>query len=267
MNGQIKNSPQPNHEKSNTELFQAIEELRQEIKDKVIPEEKITAMINATVQETFKAYPTRDEVKAMMDSVIGGSVSGLNRSVSELTENVNKLSRNVDETFKGFTRQLMKHEHDIGELEHEQGAVKRRQDEQQNTLAALSANQEQMLTLLRRTEESARLTDQAIRGNGDEKKGINARVSMIESMLPTISANLEKLADVADKNAQLATENARLHREQLAREQKREDDRQALYASLRQSAMYVVTRGGAWAVSTGVIGTALVAIGQALVGG
>lgn len=258
MHEQTTNETQP-QEKTITELYRLVEEIRSDLNtlsQNSISRDDAQQMMDTTFDTRIKGYDTTQTIMMKVDS----RIASINRSVGD-------LQGKIDTTMKGqlaaleklFLDRIVPLEKLAGQLDHNQDAIQRRQDEQQNAIAQYNANQLILLEMVTRV-------DDAIRGDGD-KNGLIADHRAMRLEQGRLAEAQTLISQQLQNLTQVASENARLHREQLEREKKREAEREAFINSLKESARYVVTRGAAWAFGTGAVGTALVAIGQAMIGG
>jgi hypothetical protein len=236
-------------------LTNEVKELRDEIESigaKVKTETQITKMI----KNELSIYTPTDQ----MQQIIAGAVGGVNRTMHQFTEQVGKDVGAIRNTFNLFTNKV---ETVIDNMRHDVDTNERRLNNQQQTIAAFRANQE---LLLQGNKEIKLLI------SGD-KDSLLTQQEMMKQEARRMAADHNQMRDELREMTKLygnigntTRENNRIINQILTREQDRQEKHDAMIAQLKQSAWYVASRGIAWAFTTGAVGTALVAIGQAMIG-
>lgn len=223
------------------------DELKTELQKEIPGEQSIKKMI----KEELTAYTPTEAMQRMF----GGFAGSLNQNFNTFKNEMNATVTTMGDTFIKFSSHT---EAILGRLRYDLDEMGRQSDDNKQAIGVFKANQEALLTMVTRV-------DNAIRGDGD-KNGLVGQVATTKLDVERIASDQSSMrADLAQLTT-VSTENARLHQEQLKREERRQKERDAMIQNFKQSAWYVATRGIAWAVGTGAVGTTLVALGQALIG-
>lgn len=236
-------------EKTTQEIYELVADIQKTINDMTIlirTEDDIRGIF----KEELTSRDTEKRLSHLIQKEVSLFVAGITRGIDDIKSSIGDI--------KQFTQvKFTEHESKININMDEIGIIKLTVNGFRENLASVKANQEQMLHMMERT-------DNAI--HGKDGNGLVSKQAITSLQVEKMAVDQNLMRKDLHELTQIARDNARLHNEQLNRENKREADRKAFYASLKESAWFVASRGAAWALGTGAVGTALVAIGHALIG-
>lgn len=248
MNEQINNGEtQPN-----TETETLLRQMEQRLSDKIdrkFAELKDEIKSESDIKKMIKSELTTYSTTEQMQQFVAGLTGGINRSVNEFKAEMSGKVGKIEETFTKFSSRA---EEILGRLRYDLDEVGRQADTNQQNISVFKANQETMLVMLKDTNET-------LRGVGRDG-GLVADIEHVKAQQIQMIEALNKEAEIGITTNKIAESNTRAIEQIVAREEKREKDREKRNATIERWSLRIIKAGIAGFIALGGGGGGLVAL-------
>lgn len=236
-------------------LQQAVNQLTDDVRlmdDRILPKDEVQSMIVSQLDTVLQQYSTTTQIQR----IIGDYIAALNR---EIKDGFTSINQRFDTFGDGINQRISDHDSKLGHAADELLVINQRQGDLERNYDQISHAQGENAVVLNRIDES-------IRGDG-QRPGLVSRVVTVETALPVLERSFTDAMNGIHANTDLLNE-------MLTREKAREDARarqerrrRQLLLHVKDSAQFIIVRGLAWGLGTGILGTTAIKVAEVLLGG